>query len=120
MHSPHSLRHIGLACLLGVLLPACEPKAPTPDPAKLAQRVFLLAGKGQLERAEQEVDAAIASVPDDIELHLMRGAIIERSGRFDSARLAYLDAQRTARAQRAHAARSARLHCSAKCPLFSA
>lgn len=55
----------------------------------LALRVGLQSG--DLERAEQEIEAALAESPDDLELMLLRGTAAALGGRTDEARSAYAE-----------------------------
>jgi tetratricopeptide (TPR) repeat protein len=93
MHRAYLPQLAGLACALSIVLSGCDARGPEPVPAARLQQVLDLASRGQLEQAEADVDDAIAEHPGAVDLHLLRGAILERAGRLDDARAAYLEAQ---------------------------
>lgn len=94
MQTFSSLQILCVALASCVLLASCAPDPEATDGARAYRQARALAQRGQLDQAEAALDAAIDADPDGADLHLLRGAVIERRGRLDDAEAAYREALR--------------------------
>lgn len=94
MRSCSPLQILCVAIGTCALLASCAPDPEAANGAEAYRQAMALAQQGQLDRAEAVLDAAVEASPDRADLHLLRGAVIERQGRLSDAEAAYREALR--------------------------
>ena len=94
MQDSDSFSHAWLGALVCALALGCAPESSDPVASPAYERALEHTQAGRLDEAEAELSAAIRAAPEEVDPHLLRGAIVERRGRLEEAADSYREAQR--------------------------